>query len=140
MALTRADHKAHVAVADVPGRLQWQRSCQLACRNQCGRLVGEGVGACWRIDDDLAGGCGGEASGVGDDVIYCVGGYRAGVELDLVDRCSVEAAPRWWRRGRVVHSINMAAKETMLEELGETLTHVVTHMATKENIGNMHER
>jgi predicted RNase H-like nuclease (RuvC/YqgF family) len=43
--------------------------------------------------------------------------------------------------GRVLHWFDMtAAKETTLKEVGKMLTHVVTHMATKEDIGRVDDR
>lgn len=38
------------------------------------------------------------------------------------------------RLARVLHCPHMTAKGTTLEEIGEMLTHVVEHMATKEDV------
>jgi septal ring factor EnvC (AmiA/AmiB activator) len=43
------------------------------------------------------------------------------------------------RRG-VVDLLHMAAKETTLKEVGEMLTHVAEHMATKEDIARLDRR
>jgi predicted nuclease with TOPRIM domain len=40
----------------------------------------------------------------------------------------------------VLHLLNMAAKETTLNEIGEMLTHVVEHMATKDDIAQLERR
>jgi hypothetical protein len=40
----------------------------------------------------------------------------------------------------VVYCPPMAAKETTLKEIGEMLTHVVEHMATKEDISGLNNR
>jgi septal ring factor EnvC (AmiA/AmiB activator) len=42
--------------------------------------------------------------------------------------------------GAVVHLPHMAAKETTLKEVSEMLTHVVTHMATKEDVAKLETR
>jgi hypothetical protein len=43
------------------------------------------------------------------------------------------------RRG-VVHLLHMTAKEMTLSEVGEMLTHVVEHMATREDVGRLDTR
>jgi hypothetical protein len=47
------------------------------------------------------------------------------------------ASTESWCRGVVLYFPHMAAKEITLKELGEMLTHVVEHMVTKEDAGDI---